>query len=397
MSRVGFLLNHDAAHQVMHSAPTAFELARRYPDTTVVIISTTDAETEAVKDIAAGYPDAKCELVQATVPTYASVFDRLTGHAFLAKRFGVLWSHREMFRSFDVLIVPDKTTLVLKRWLGKDAPIMVHTFHGAGDRSGGYRGVAGFDYYLLPGKKYQDRMLSEGMVSEERCKIAGYVKFDLFRHGPRKKFFNNDNPTILYTPHFDPRYSSWYEWGEEVLRYFMAHKEYNLIFAPHVLMYRRRWHISTEGGRPRITPKVPDFIKGADNIIVDTGSLASIDMTYIRSADLYLGDVSSQVYEFMIEPRPVMYLNSGDASWQNDPNFLCWHCGDVVDAIEDFPAALEKAMAEPQRYRRQQEDAAMDAFDLSDTPAAIRAADAIRGFMVRESLVSETAPVESGS
>ena len=92
MSRVGFLLNHDAAHQVMHSAPTAFELARRYPDTTVVIISTTDAETEAVKDIAAGYPDAKCELVQATVPTYASVFDRLTGHAFLAKRFGVLWS-----------------------------------------------------------------------------------------------------------------------------------------------------------------------------------------------------------------------------------------------------------------------------------------------------------------
>ena len=142
---------------------------------------------------------------------------------------------------------------------------------------------------------------------------------------------------------------------------------------------------------------MPDFIKGADNIIVDTGSLASIDMTYIRSADLYLGDVSSQVYEFMIEPRPVMYLNSGDASWQNDPNFLCWHCGDVVDAIEDFPAALEKALAEPQRYRRQQEDAAMDAFDLSDTPAAIRAADAIRGFMVRESLVSETAPVESGS
>ncbi len=28
MIRIGFLLNHDAAHQVMHCIPTAFELAR---------------------------------------------------------------------------------------------------------------------------------------------------------------------------------------------------------------------------------------------------------------------------------------------------------------------------------------------------------------------------------
>ena len=104
MTRIGFLLNHDAAHQVMHCIPTAFELARRYPEISVVIIITTEEEAEAVAGIAAVYPDASCEIKIIKPPGYASLFDKLTGHALLAKRFGILWSHRALAALFGVIL-----------------------------------------------------------------------------------------------------------------------------------------------------------------------------------------------------------------------------------------------------------------------------------------------------
>jgi hypothetical protein len=35
-------------------------------------------------------------------------------------------------------------------------------------------------------------------------------------------------------------------------------------------------------------------------VLVDTGSPQMIDMSHVAVADLYLGDVSSQVYEFLL-------------------------------------------------------------------------------------------------
>ncbi len=382
MIRIGFLLNHDAAHQVMHCIPTAYELARRNSDVRVGIICTTDVEAEAVAGIAADYPDASCQVSVIEPPAYASVFDKLTGHALLAKRFGVLWRHRDMFRSFDALVVPDKTSLVLKRWLGKDCPVMINTFHGAGDRAGGYQGVAGFDYHLLPGSKYAERMLAEGMVDPDHYAVAGYVKFDCMLNTPRPKLFENDQPTVLYAPHFNPKLSSWYDWGTSILDFFVNHQEYNLIFAPHVLLYRRGWHISTEGGFPRRTPPIPEFVRHASNVIVDPGSLASIDMTYTRAADIYLGDVSSLVYEFLIEPRPCLFFNKSKADWQDNENFRFWSTGDVLDGPDDLSSALARIQAEPDRYRLEQERAFAEAFELNDTPSSIRAADAIVRFLV---------------
>ena len=399
MIRIGFLLNHDAAHQVMHSIPTAFELARRYPEICVVIISTTEAEAEAVAGIAADFPDVSCKFEMAAPPAYASLFDRVTGHALLAKRFGVLWRHRALFRSLDVLVVPDKTSLVLKRWLGAGCPLMINTFHGAGDRAGGYKGVAGFDYHLLPGRKYEARMLAEGMVEPDRYTVVGYVKFDRIRNTPRPKLFSNDRPTVLYAPHFDPKFSSWYGWGESILDYFAHNPDYNLIFAPHVLLYRRRWHISTEGGLPRRTPAIPDAARHAPNILVDPGSLASIDMTYTRAADIYLGDVSSLVYECLIEPGPCVFFNRSKANWRDNDNFRFWRTGEVMESLNELPAALSMAKSDPMRYRAEQERAVAEAFDLTDTPSAIRAADAIATFLTTEGRlpampVSRQAPSE---
>jgi len=188
----------------------------------------------------------------------------------------------------------------------------------------------------------------------------------------------------MYAPHFDPRVSSWFGWGESVLQYFADHPEYNLIFAPHVLLFRRSWHISLTGGLPRRTPPIPEFAYRAPNILVDPGSLASIDMTYTRAADIYLGDVSSLVNEFLIEPRPCLFLNRIQADWKEDKNFRFWLAGDVLDTVEELDAAMALAQSEPMRYRSEQEKITLEAFDLTDTPSSIRAADAITDFLIAE-------------
>jgi len=385
MTRIGFLLNHDAAHQVMHCIPTAFELARRHPEISVVIIITTEEEADAVAGIAAGYPDAFCEIKIIKPPGYASLFDKLTGHALLAKRFGILWHHRAWFGSFDALVAPDKTSLVLKRWLGAECPLMIFTNHGAGDRMGGFQGIAGFDYYLLPGHKYEARMLAEGMVDPDRYAVVGYVKFDCIGNKPRPKLFDNDRPTVLYVPHFNAKLSSWFGWGEGILDFFIDNPDYNLIFAPHVLLYQRRLHISTEGGMPRRTPPIPEAARNASNILVDPGSIASIDMTYTRAADIYLGDVSSLVYEFLIDPRPCIFFNPSKADWRGNDNYRFWSTGQVLESVSELPAALERARTDPMHYRSEQEKATAEAFDITATPASVRAAEAIISFLAGDS------------
>ncbi len=390
MLQVGFLLNHDAAHQVMHCIPIAFELAARNPGISVVIVCSTAAEAEVVAAIATDYPQSSCRIQMVEPPALASVFDRLTGHALLVKRIGVLWRYRDLFRSLDALVVPDKPSLVLKRLLGTDCPLMINTFHGAGDRAGGYQGVKGFDFHLLPGPKYERRMLSEGMVSPDEYAITGYVKFDCIGKTPRPCLFGNDRPTVLYAPHFNPRFSSWYDWGESILDFFIDNTEYNLIFAPHILMYRRSWHVCTEGSLPRRTPAIPEFARQADNLLVDPGSIASIDMTYTRAADIYLGDVSSLVYEFLIEPRPCIFFNPRRARWQDNENFCFWSTGQVLDTVSDFPAAMARTRTDPDHYLRQQKRAFADAFDVNETASSVRAADAITGFLKRKDCFSES-------
>jgi len=381
MTRVGFLFNHDAAHQVMHAAPAAFALAQRYRDLDVRVFVTTAAEAEAVAQIARDDEASRVHVERVEPSSTARRLDRLTGNAFLIKRIGVLRRHRARFADFDMLVTPDKTSLVLKRWLGRSCPLLVHAFHGAGDRAGGFQGVGGFDFCLLPGKKYESRLLEEGRIRPGHYAVAGYPKLERYAPLPRPKLFANDRPTALYTPHFDTRLSSWYKWGPSILRWFARSERFNLIFAPHVLLFRRRWHISTEGGFPKRTAAIPAVAHDAPNILVDTGSQASVDMTYTRAADIYLGDMSSQVYEFLYWPRPCVFLNCNRAVWRGDPDFRCWHTGEVIESLPRLPEALERALAQPDCYRAEQLKAFSEAFDLNETPSAVRAADALASYL----------------
>src|SRR3546814_14155415 len=103
-------------------------------------------------------------------------------------------------------------------------------------------------------------------------------------------------------PHFDEKLSSWLKYGKDIMSYFRDQDKFNLIFAPHIRILER---ISNED---------ISFIRslsGYENILADLTSDRLFDMTYTRSADIYVGDVSSQVYEFIYEPdRKSTRLNS---------------------------------------------------------------------------------------
>ena len=70
-----------------------------------------------------------------------------------------------------------------------------------------------------------------------------------------------------------------------------------------------------------------------------------LKMTYTSGADLYLGDVSSQVYEFLRAPRPCLFLNSHGVDWHDDPSYLHWHAGPVLDSPADLLDTIDAAVA----------------------------------------------------
>ena len=100
-------------------------------------------------------------------------------------------------------------------------------------------------------------------------------------------------------------------------------------------------------------------------------------MTYTRAADLYLGDVSSQVYEFLRTPKPCLFLNASDAAWQGDESFHHWLYGPVLNSVEGLVDAIASARRGHGAYSDVQVRGFAESFDLQETPSSVRAARAI--------------------
>ena len=97
----------------------------------------------------------------------------------------------------------------------------------------------------------------------------------------------------------------------------------------------------------------------------------------MAAADLYLGDTSSQVVEFLIRPRPCVFLNAQGVDWRATEDHGFWQCGRVVDGLADLPAALDHAFAEQSRYEAAQRGFAAEVLGDARPQATVRAAAAV--------------------
>lgn len=368
-ARVGFLYIAQS-HQVLHSISVAVALARNRPDVEVHVLSTHDESLTYAKEIVAGLGGAP--IVWSLLgPGWLRAAHR-PGQAPM--KLPMLAANAPRLATLDVIVAPERTTTAL-RWLGLRSRRFVYTQHGAGDREGPFEKRLGlFDLVFAAGAKQRDRMVGEGLVSPQACAVVGYPKFEVVDALPKPKPppFAHERPIVLYNPHFAASLSSWPRWGHEVLTAFADQHDYNLVFAPHVRLFEGR----TASDVPALAPFV-----GHPAIHIDLGSRAAVDMTYTTLADLYLGDVSSQVYEFIRRPRPCLFLNANDVPWRDSESYRHWRFGPVVGAVDHLLTKVRAAQDSHADYVDEQRASFAYTFDTTGLSASRRGADAIAGLL----------------
>lgn len=358
--RVAFLYV-GGVHQVLHTLPVAIALSRR--ERVEITAFCADAATEAmVRGVLADLPDAKVRVERLK---RVGLLDRL-GRPSLVK-LPMLWRSRALLRDMDALVSAECTSIALKR-MGMTRPLFICQPHGAGDRAVSFEPrFRRFDRVLVAGPKTARRMVESG-VEARRVRQVGYPKAEYLAARTRTlpRPFDNGRPIVVYNPHFRAELSSLAH-AEEVARAITTGTDLNLIVAPHIRVFEsasdedlHRWRALAVPGR----------------VLVDTGSPRMIDMSYLAVADLYLGDVSSQVYEFLLRrPRPCLFINAHRVAWRGDPDYAFWRLGDVTRPDEVVPA-IGAALAGPDRYRALQEAAVRETFGSLEG-SAVRASEAI--------------------
>ena len=382
VKRVCFLFNHDQTHQLGHSLPIALTMLERGENEVVLAYSSPAIGAELQR--LAGPLASRAQMVQLRLKSpvsrlLAATLDKLAP----ATKAMLYRDNLDFFRSFDAVVVSEKTTLMLKTRYGLDDVKLIHTRHGAGDRAIGFnRQSRLFDLVLVSGPKIRDRLITDAALSPEQIAICGYPKFDLCANSRFVgTFANPELPLVVYNPHPSPRLSSWGPHGHAVLEAFVDQDRYNLVFAPHVMLFERRLTITLDPPAIARVKRPSSRVLSSRRIHVDLGSPASSDMSYTNAADLYLGDVSSQVYEFLRHPRPCLFLNSHAVAWQNDRNYLHWQAGPVIGSPAGRLDAIDHAFASPPQYEMRQRELLAETFSVSEQPSASRAATAISDFL----------------
>ncbi len=376
MKRIAFLYNHDAPHQVAHLAGTMAALVLNHDVDVTALVARPAAETVARQ--LSGAAETEIEWRRIGPSPAAAKLAPLLDKLFPFSRLMTLRANMALFATFDAIVSSERTCLRIKRRLGTRSPEMIYVPHGSGDRNVAHHpALAEFDLHLVSGRKLVDVGLEFHVMRPDNWRITGYSKFDGVDLDARPNLFANSNPVVLYNPHFDPHLSSVYAMGEQVLELFARRPDLNLIFAPHVMYGRKRWHFSLEFRTLNRRREIPERFAHLPNILIDLGSEKSIDMTYTRAADIYLGDVSSQVYEFLARPRAAIFLQSHAVDWRTHPDYQFWHNGAVVQDVAALEAALGRWQQLAADYRDTQQRLFAYTIDMTGEPASVRGARAI--------------------
>lgn len=354
-------------HQILHSLPIAVALAKGWPGLEVEIAATTQDHLDYARqllDALGGAPIASRLLPPAWLRRVRLKEDSTPPKALM------LAANALALARMDAIVTPERTTALLRK-LGVRKSLLVYTQHGAGDRGGVFEPrLRQFDLVMAAGPKQRDRMVDGGWVKPENCAMVGYPKFDIIDALPGSPLpsFPDAKPVVVYNPHFHTTLGSWPRFGVSVLEQFAADDRFNLIFAPHIRLF--------DGASPAMLESLAPF-RDHPRIHIDLGGPAAIDMTYTRAADIYLGDVSSQVYEFLRTPKPCLFLNPSNAAWQDDESFHHWRYGPVLASTDHLIDAVEAAVRGHGDYMQAQRNGFAQSFDLTGIPSSQRAAQAI--------------------
>jgi hypothetical protein len=360
-------------HHVFHALPLAAELAAMRPHYTIDVAVASAAHMRCVRSVQAVYPGFAPGVREVPVPLLLRPL-HAAGLMPRSARLARLLAALPWLRRYDGIVVPERTSTALRRFV-RGGTRLIFTPHGAGDRA-----IMldprdrHFDFVLVAGPKSEQRLLEAGTIRPGHYAVNGYVKLDLMHRLARgsPRLFANDRPVVLYAPHFRSDLSSWPRFGRAVIEAFRGQQHYNLVFAPHIRLFHEA---------PAAQKAALQALAEPGRILIDVDSDRLVDMTYTAQADVYLGDVSSQVYEFIARPRPCVFLNAHGVRWQGDPNYRFWSLGDVIEDATQVLPAVAAAAARHARYLEAQQSLLAASVGADPAGAARRGAAAIAAFI----------------
>lgn len=365
------------AYQVYHGAAIAFELMRR-PGVSVTFYYNDPDVPHHLERIRLAYRVPPVTYIRLARSSKTKAVQAL--RVFGLDKEAVLRTNESQLARHDAVVSLEDTAEILfgNKPVG-NRPTRILIVHGAGDRyvPSMPRRVR-FDLIIVQGEKMKQRFLNMGIARLGGITSPGYPKLDTSRRlaATAQPLFANNRRIVLYNPHKVRGLQSWSRFIEPMLQDFAGQKDYNLIVAPHVKMFRR----SSERARNRWRAR------STSTILIDPGSDRSLDNSYTNAADIYVGDVSSQVYEFLSAPRPCVFLNAHGVDWRDDPHFKFWNLGDVVERPAELLKAIRQAPERHAVYRLKQYDLASASLGDISAGAAFRAAGDIVRFLEEVSL-----------
>lgn len=357
-------------HQLYHNVVTAMYFSIKNPDIETILLSSNQDHTNAILKAKSFYPDANVKIIELPQPLRYRYFN--VKKKIYPSVNAMIKRAKKYVMDADVVVTTSHGTKKMFQKYKIHNPKLVIMKHGAGDREYSFDPAYGnYDLVLVGGAYHFQKMIEKEIVEPKKIKIIGYPKFDYPVESEQIKsdLFKNNNPVILYNPHWHPKYTSYNKYAHYILDFFKKNSNYNLIFAPHILLYH--WRV-------RYRYDV-DFKKYAsDNIHIDFGSTYSSDNTYTSIGDVYIGDVSSLVYEWIaLKPRPCIFLNSNGVSWEHDLYYRFWELGNVVNEESTFPEIFTQTITD-NSFNNLQKSRIKEYMDITNVPSSKRAAIAIR-------------------
>jgi hypothetical protein len=360
----------DEIHHIPHFIGAAASLSK----TCKVHILTYPGKHKQLKKARKRVAGKGIKIKKMPTSSFRAMTDRLKGRSRPRKGFWLKKNMDRLLSKYDALIFTDYFQRYVLEARRGDFPKLIKFPHGSPGRAYSFNPVVThFDAQVVIGPYHYTQLEERDLLGPKPLKV-GYLKPEAVQPAPRDAFFKNDKPIVLYNPHFDSRYSSWEKLGIAVLNYFAEQDEYNLIFAPHIHLF--------DSLKGKQDPAAVVGYMGHENIHIDLGSKLSIDMTYLNAADLYMGDVSSQVYEFIKNPRPTLFLNAHNVDYMGDVHYRFWKSGNVLTDVMQLSTDLKIAFKTHPEYLEAQETLnEANYYNTTDETASHRAARLISSYL----------------
>ena len=309
---------------IFHSIGLAIELAKRKENEVSILFNSRNE-----RDLKEFLPsNHSIKLTRVTPPWIVAL--PLYIEIKLNYRKSIFKKYKEILAQQDVFISSLYNDLIIREVIAPKKIAMVYTAHGPANRQYCFNDIVKqFDFFFCASKKEAEIRREMGQVKANNHCVGGYLKLDVAQ--PKKlDVFHDDREVVLYNPHWDKKLSSFFKYGFDILDFFKDHQTINLIFAPHALLIKRNLLLRLRLKR----------YKKYANIHMDFGSNRSHDFSYVKAANIYLGDVSSQALEFcLFEPRKCIFI---DVKQNTGNHYISWGLGDVHSNSFNIANALSQ-------------------------------------------------------